>query len=73
LLPAGVVQVEGSFETGAVIEISVDGSADVISRGIVAMSSQMVQQTRGKRTADLTDLAAVEVVHRDDLVVLKPD
>jgi hypothetical protein len=37
------------------------------------MSSQMVQQTRGKRTADLTDLAAVEVVHRDDLVVLKPD
>jgi glutamate 5-kinase len=58
---------------GAVIEISVDGSADVISRGIVAMSSQMVQQTRGKRTADLTDLAAVEVVHRDDLVVLKPD
>jgi glutamate 5-kinase len=58
---------------GVVIEISVDGSADVISRGIVAMSSQMVQQTRGKRTADLTDLAAVEVVHRDDLVVLKPD
>jgi glutamate 5-kinase len=73
LLPAGVVHVEGSFEMGAVIEISVDGSADVISRGIVAMSSQMVQQTRGKRTADLTDLAAVEVVHRDDLVVLKPD
>ena len=58
---------------GAVVEISVDGSADVISRGIVAMSSQMVQHTRGKRTADLTDLAAVEVVHRDDLVVLKPD
>ena len=58
---------------GAVIEISVDGSADVISRGIVAMSSLMVQQTRGKRTADLIDLAAVEVVHRDDLVVLKPD
>jgi len=56
---------------GAVIEISVDGSADIISRGIVAMSSQMVQQTRGKRTVDLTDLAAVEVVHRDDLVVLK--
>ena len=73
LLPAGVVTVEGSFEVGAVVEISVDGSSDVVARGIVAMSSQMVQQTRGKRTADLTDLAAVEVVHRDDLVVLKQD
>jgi glutamate 5-kinase len=70
LLPAGVVNVEGSFEVGAVVEISVDGSAEVVSRGIVAMSSQMVQQTRGKRTADL---AVVEVVHRDDLVVLKQD
>ena len=73
LLPAGVVTVEGSFEVGAVVEISVDGYSDVAARGIVAMSSQMVQQTRGKRTADLTDLAAVEVVHRDDLVVLKQD
>jgi glutamate 5-kinase len=73
LLPAGVVNVEGSFEVGAVVEISVDGSAEVVSRGIVAMSSQMVQQTRGKRTADLADLAVVEVVHRDDLVVLKQD
>jgi glutamate 5-kinase len=67
------VNVEGSFEVGAVVEISVDGSAEVVSRGIVAMSSQMVQQTRGKRTADLADLAVVEVVHRDDLVVLKQD
>jgi uncharacterized protein YaiI (UPF0178 family) len=34
------------------------------------MSSDVVAASMGKRTADLVDLAVVETVHRDDLVVL---
>jgi hypothetical protein len=35
-----------------------------------AMSSSLALQCMGKRTADLADLSVVEVMHRDDLVVL---
>ena len=34
------------------------------------MTSDVVSLSKGKRTVDLVDLAVVEVVHRDDLVVL---
>jgi hypothetical protein len=34
------------------------------------MSSAEISSAAGKRTAELTDLAVVEVLHRDDLVVL---
>ena len=69
LLPAGVVAVEGAFESGAVVEIrTTDGAA--VARGMSAMSSRVIAETKGRRTAELTDLDAVEVVHRDDLVVL---
>ena len=33
-------------------------------------TSDVVATSMGKRTADLVDLAVVETVHRDDLVVL---
>ena len=69
LLPAGVLAVNGSFDTGAVVEI-VSESGELLARGLSAMSSDAVQMSKGKRTADLVDLAVVEVVHRDDLVVL---
>lgn len=69
LLPAGVVAVDGSFETGAVVDI-VDATGAVVARGMAAMSSDEVSASKGRRTADLSGLAVVEVVHRDDLVVL---
>lgn len=69
LLPAGVTSVNGNFDTGATIEV-VDEHGVVVARGMTAMSSAEIQQSAGKRTADLADLAVVEVLHRDDLVVL---
>lgn len=71
LLPAGVNSVDGTFEIGAVVDIVDADTNEVIARGISAMSSSVVSQSKGKRTADLSDLAVVEVVHRDDLVVLR--
>jgi hypothetical protein len=35
-----------------------------------AMSSSQALLSMGKRTADLADMSVVEVMHRDDLVVL---
>jgi glutamate 5-kinase len=69
LLPAGVTEVRGSFDVGATVEV-VDVSGVVIARGMSAMSSVQAVACAGQRTADLADMSVVEVVHRDDLVVL---
>jgi glutamate 5-kinase len=69
LLPAGVTAVNGSFDVGAVVEV-VTQTGELLARGLTAMSSDVVATSMGKRTADLIDLAVVETVHRDDLVVL---
>ena len=69
LLPAGVTGVTGSFDVGAVVEV-VAQSGELLARGLTAMSSEVVATSMGKRTADLVDLAVIETVHRDDLVVL---
>jgi len=69
LLPAGIATVNGSFDAGAVVDV-VDESGELLARGLSAMSSAVMNLSKGKRTADLVDLAVVEAVHRDDLVVL---
>jgi glutamate 5-kinase len=69
LLPAGITAVRGTFDVGATVEV-VDSSGVVIARGMSAMSSSLALQCMGKRTADLADMSVVEVMHRDDLVVL---
>ena len=69
LLPAGVVAVSGVFNAGATVEI-LDTGGRVLARGMATMSSVNVSSSMGKRTADLIDVESVEVVHRDDLVVL---
>jgi glutamate 5-kinase len=69
LLPAGVTAVSGSFDVGATVQI-VDSSGVVLARGMAAMSSSTAIASLGKRTAELSNIESVEVVHRDDLVVL---
>ena len=69
LLPAGVTGVEGTFEAGSVVEVrGADGTP--VARGLSAMSSSTIGLSKGRRTSELTELDVVEVVHRDDLVVL---
>ena len=69
LLPAGVTSCGGTFEAGATIEI-LDAAGTVVARGMSTMSSAQVAGAAGKRSADLDPSWPVEVVHRDDLVVL---
>jgi len=70
LLPAGVVSVVGNFVTGATIEIC-DEASRVVARGMAAMSSLEIEQSQGKRSSDINSNVSIEVVHRDDLVILQ--
>jgi glutamate 5-kinase len=60
LLPPGVARCEGEFEKGSVVRIC-DLNGTEFARGITAFDSKEIKARQLKR---------VEVVHRDDLVVL---
>jgi glutamate 5-kinase len=69
LLPAGVVRVEGDFDSGETIEI-VSDDGTLLARGSASMSSAQVMQSAGRRSTDLDDGFPQVVVHRDALVLL---
>lgn len=69
LLPAGVVDVRGTFGAGAAVEVADDAGA-VFAKGIVGASAPAVRAVAGVRTAALPEGTPHEVIHRDDLVVL---
>jgi glutamate 5-kinase len=73
LLPAGVVDVTGSFVVGDPVTVS-DAHGNVVARGLADMSSEDLRKIKGMRTRDiasvLPDCARSEVVHRDHLVIL---
>jgi glutamate 5-kinase len=69
LLPAGVLDVTGSFQADDAVEIcTTDGT--VFAKGLARHPASRVREWQGRRTADLPPDEAHEVVHRDDLVVL---
>jgi glutamate 5-kinase len=69
LLPAGVVEVRGEFDSDAAVEIS-DATGRVFAKGLVGVSAATLRDVAGRRTADLPEGVPHEVVHRDDLVTL---
>ncbi len=69
LLPAGVVDVVGSFHEGDVVEIR-DQTGATVARGMALVDAGVLRTIAGRRTADLPSHVAHEVIHRDDLVVL---
>jgi glutamate 5-kinase len=69
LLPAGVVEVVGSFDADDAVEIAgTDGR--VFAKGLVRHRAERVKEWAGRRTSSLPPHVAHEVVHRDDLVML---
>ena len=73
LLPAGIVEVRGTFVGGDPVDVCApDGRA--VARGLVNYSSGELPPMLGRTTHDLArDLGAAyerEVIHRDDLVLL---
>ncbi|SOD74740.1 glutamate 5-kinase [Jatrophihabitans sp. GAS493] len=69
LLAAGIVDVQGEFESGDAVEI-VGVSSQVVARGLVSFDSADLPGMLGRRTNDLPAEFRREVVHRDDLVLL---
>lgn len=73
LLPAGVTEVEGTFDVGAVVDLC-DPAGRPVARGLTGYSAAELPPLLGRSTRDLrVELGpdfGREVVHRDDLVVL---
>jgi glutamate 5-kinase len=73
LLPAGIVDVSGTFTSGDPVDL-VDPAGTVVARGLVNYDSAEIPALAGRSTRELArELGASyerEVVHRDDLVVL---
>ncbi len=69
LLPAGIVEVVGSFAEGDVVEVR-DLAGHTIARGIALADAAVLGEVKGRRTSDLPGGMAHEAIHRDDLLVL---
>ena len=74
LLAAGVIAFKGEFEAGDAVDV-IDESGKTIARGLVSYSSHDIPKLIGKSTAEIiaefgSDFDK-ELIHRDDLVVLK--
>ena len=74
LLPAGIVEVNGTFVAGDPVDL-VDAAGRLVARGLVNYDSQELPGLLGRSTRELArELGSGyerEVVHRDDLVVLQ--
>jgi len=74
LLPAGVVAVDGEFAAGDPVEL-IDRNGHAIARGLVNYDAEELPALLGRSTKELTASLGAgydrEVVHRDDLVLLR--
>lgn len=74
LLPAGITGVYGTFEAGDPVDL-VDENGDTVARGLVNFDSSELPSLLGRSTRDLARERGPEyereVVHRDDLVVIR--
>jgi len=75
LLPAGIIQVDGSFARGDAVIIRGPDGAEV-GRGLVAYDAQDAAKIKGRPSADILSILGfggrTAIVHRDDLVVGRP-
>ncbi|WP_327071692.1 glutamate 5-kinase [Kitasatospora sp. NBC_01302] len=74
LLPAGVTKVDGEFAAGDPVDLLAE-NGHIVARGLVNFDARELPRLLGRSTRDLAqELGAAyerEVVHRDDLVVLR--
>jgi len=74
LLPAGITRVEGAFKAGDPVELAAEDGW-VIARGLVSYSAVELPRLLGRTTRELREALGAgydrEVVHRDDLVLLR--
>ncbi len=76
LLPAGVSAARGRFDRGDTVSVLAPDGAE-IARGITAYSDADATRIMGRRSSDIEALLGFrgrhEMIHRDDLVLLRAD
>jgi glutamate 5-kinase len=75
LLPAGVTGARGRFDRGDTVSVlAADGSE--VARGIIAYSDADAARIMGRKSSEIAELLGFrgrdEMIHRDDLVLLRP-
>jgi glutamate 5-kinase len=72
LLPAGVKDVLGDFESGSMIRC-MDSSGSEVARGVTCFSSDQIRKIMGRHSEEIEKVLGTcpgeEVIHRDDLVL----
>lgn len=73
LLPSGIIDLEGTFETGEAVRCTgTDGRE--FARGLVNYGSVEIMKIKGKKTSEIEKILGYkyydEVIHRDNLVVM---
>jgi glutamate 5-kinase len=72
LLPAGIREVLGDFEPGAMVRC-MDGEGREIARGVTCFSSGQIRKIMGRHSDEIEKILGTcpgeEVIHRDDLVL----
>jgi glutamate 5-kinase len=72
LLPGGIVDVEGEFQRGDLVEV-VDASRRSVARGLSQYAVAEVRRLAGRHSRDIETLLGYrhgdEVIHRDDLAM----
>lgn len=66
LLAVGLTETDGEFSRGDAVEV-LDGSGGLVAKGISRFGSAELAETAGRHS----DAIGGEVIHRDDLVVLR--
>ena len=73
LLPSGIVEVVGNFESGEAVSIR-SKSGKEFARGLVKYHAVELKQIMGEKCSRIVDIlgykASDEVIHRDDLVLV---
>jgi glutamate 5-kinase len=69
LLAAGVTAVAGAFERDDAVEV-LDAAGSVVAKGLVRYPASRSAEWVGRRSEQLPDDLARELIHRDDMVVL---
>jgi len=74
LLPSGVTAVRGRFDAGDCVSC-VDPRGVEVARGLVAYDADACERIKGRSSAQIAELLGYrigdEIIHRDDLVVLR--
>ena len=73
LLPIGVVEVDGQFAIGSLVNLKApDGT--LVARGLVYFSSDDIRRIKGRKTTEIEKILGTrnydEVVHRDNMVLI---